>query len=188
MDIIAIRLINAENLKEQCNSTAGFARKLGKSPTQVRHWFNPNVNKNIGNKIAREIEVAFGKPHGWMDSIHDDGLISTATTQVSYAGKALKKLMDERNYNPNKLAKEMGNKSRQVQAHRLITGVTKEPKDSTLKPFADFFGVSISYFHDEAMPQTSKALEEINQAFMAGKLSESDIELLNAIAKKMSHD
>jgi len=69
------------------------------------------------------------------------------TKEISCAGKALKKLMDERNYNPNKLAKEMGNKSRQVQAHRIITGVTKEPKDSTLKPFADFFGVPLSYFH-----------------------------------------
>jgi len=74
MDIHSIRIQNAESLKGECSSTADFARKIGKSPVQVRHWFNPNVNKNIGNKIAREIETAFYKPHGWLDQIHDQQL------------------------------------------------------------------------------------------------------------------
>jgi len=48
--------------------------------------------------------------------------------------------------------------------------------------------LDISSLMSVATPRTSKALEEINQAAMTGKLSESDVELLNAIARKLSND
>jgi len=128
MDISSIRLKNAQSLRDTCSSTADFARKVGKEPTQVRHWFNPNVNKNIGNKIAREIEAAFNKPHGWLDSIHD---------------------LNEAQ-------------------HHIIP--------------------NIANLISKATPRTSKALEEINQAAIEGRIDENDVEFLNKIAKKLAHD
>jgi len=143
MDIAAIRLANAESLKKKCNSMADFARKLGKEPAQVRHWFNPNVNKNIGNKIAREIEAAFNKPHGWMDSIHEQAKGNMTQSNIA----AMPSNVDSPSSIPD-IASLMSN----------------------------------------ATPRTTKALEEINQAALSGKLSESDVELLNELARKLSND
>lgn len=43
------------------------AERLGKSQGQVSHFAGENPIKNIGNKVARDIETAFDKPRGWMD-------------------------------------------------------------------------------------------------------------------------
>ena len=46
----------------------------------------------------------------------------------------------------------------------------------------------IASLMSNATPRTTKALEEINQAALSGKLSESDVELLNELARKLSND
>jgi hypothetical protein len=47
------------------------ADKLGKLQGQVSHFGGEKPIKNIGDKIAREIERAYKKPHGWLDRDHD---------------------------------------------------------------------------------------------------------------------
>jgi len=58
----------------------------------------------------------------------------------------LKTLMDERGLSTTKIGKSMGNMKYQVAAVRILNGKTKEPRRSSLQPFADFFGVSVDNF------------------------------------------
>jgi phage repressor protein C with HTH and peptisase S24 domain len=71
MDIAQIRRDNARDLSNKCHGISAFAEKLGKSQSQISSMIGTNPTKNIGNKIAREIETAFGLPHGWMDVCHE---------------------------------------------------------------------------------------------------------------------
>ncbi len=49
---------------EEYGSQASFARAIGKPPQQITQWLN---GKAIGEKIARDIEIALDLPHGYMD-------------------------------------------------------------------------------------------------------------------------
>lgn len=62
-----IRLRNTRALIQQSGGVALFAEKLKKAETQVSAFAGSNPRKGIGNKIAREIEEAFGKAPGWLD-------------------------------------------------------------------------------------------------------------------------
>lgn len=75
IDIKDIRRANTQHLINECKNTSEFAAIIGKDSSQVRQWF-PSKNgdpakKGIGNKIAKEIEVAFKKPYGWLDIDHN---------------------------------------------------------------------------------------------------------------------
>jgi hypothetical protein len=52
---------------ERAGGLAMLAEKMGKSSAQVSHFAADDPIKNIGDKIAREIEVTFGLEYGWMD-------------------------------------------------------------------------------------------------------------------------
>ena len=71
-----INEIRYENFTEILNSEASslqnIADKMNKSNAQMSHI--KNKVKNIGDKVAREFEVAFDKPHGWMDVSHDSNI------------------------------------------------------------------------------------------------------------------
>lgn len=45
-----------------------FARMVGMTSSQVSQIIGKTPVKNIGNSIARRIEVAFDKPTGWLDA------------------------------------------------------------------------------------------------------------------------
>jgi hypothetical protein len=48
---------------------AQFAAAIGRSPTQVARWFMAKPHKrDIGEKIARDIEKRLALPRGWLDS------------------------------------------------------------------------------------------------------------------------
>lgn len=73
MNIDDIRRGNARMLAEQTDSKhpiKGLANKLGKPHALMSHYIGKNPTKNIGPQIAREIEVAYGHPEGWMDTPH----------------------------------------------------------------------------------------------------------------------
>lgn len=72
MDIKQIRLKNTRYLAESVGGVVALANKLNKSHQQVSHWIGLNPSKNVGHKIAKEIEVAFNKPSGWLDSLHPE--------------------------------------------------------------------------------------------------------------------
>lgn len=63
---------NARDLARQAGGQAEFGRKLGMNDSQVSQIIGKNPKKNIGNSISKRIEIAFGKPAGWLDVSHDD--------------------------------------------------------------------------------------------------------------------
>lgn len=72
MDSKSIRYRNARVLVEQIGGISNFADKINKGQSQTSQFAGTNPIKGIGNKVAREIEDAFEKPHGWLDIPHED--------------------------------------------------------------------------------------------------------------------
>lgn len=64
-----IRRENARSLAT--DGPAEFARKIESSTQQVNQTIGPNPTRNIGDKLARSIEVHFGLPLGWLDVEHN---------------------------------------------------------------------------------------------------------------------
>lgn len=65
-----IRLWNARYLADKDGSMTDFANKLDKGLSQIGQLIGATPIKNIGNKIAREIEIAFNQEPGWLDTPH----------------------------------------------------------------------------------------------------------------------
>ncbi|WP_428355935.1 hypothetical protein [Methyloprofundus sp.] len=70
MNISEIRLENARYLANSIGGVVAMSVRLGKSQPQVSHFIGGNPIKNIGNRIARQIEEAFNKENGWLDNCH----------------------------------------------------------------------------------------------------------------------
>lgn len=70
MDSKSIRYKNTRLLVDQVGGVSSFADKIGKGQSQTSQFAGTNPIKGIGNKVAREIELAFDKPHGWLDIPH----------------------------------------------------------------------------------------------------------------------
>jgi PAS domain S-box-containing protein len=60
---------DAERSGRRSGGMVMLAEMLGKSVAQVSRFAAENPVTHIGNRIAREIEQAFGKEHGWMDHV-----------------------------------------------------------------------------------------------------------------------
>lgn len=71
MDSKSIRYKNTRLLVDQVGGVSNFAEKIGKGQSQISQFAGTNPIKGIGNKVAREIEIAFTKPYGWLDTPHD---------------------------------------------------------------------------------------------------------------------
>lgn len=68
-----VKDIRRENLRSLARSEGGItaiAKKLGKSQSQISHLIGTRPIKNIGDRLASEIEEAFDKTHGWLDKEH----------------------------------------------------------------------------------------------------------------------
>lgn len=72
MDSKSIRYRNTRLLVDQAGGVSSFAEKIGKGQSQASQFAGTNPIKGIGNKVAREIEEAFGKSHGWLDIPHEE--------------------------------------------------------------------------------------------------------------------
>lgn len=70
-DIKYIRRTNMLQLAKVAGGITNLAEKLGKSQSQISQLIGRNPSKNIGDKIARQVERTFGKPRGWMDILHN---------------------------------------------------------------------------------------------------------------------
>ena len=70
MNVKEARYANTRKLIEQCGGVTVFADKIGKSQSQASQIAGENPIKGIGNKIAAEIEAAFGLERGWLDRVH----------------------------------------------------------------------------------------------------------------------
>lgn len=71
MDSKSIRYLNTRILVEEVGGVSNFAEKINKGQSQTSQFAGTNPIKGIGNKVAREIEEAFNKPHGWLDLVHE---------------------------------------------------------------------------------------------------------------------
>ncbi|EXA97822.1 hypothetical protein R4579_16645 [Acinetobacter baumannii] len=71
MDSKTIRYNNTRILVDQVGGVSNFANKINKGQSQTSQFAGTTPIKGIGNKVAREIEEAFGKPHGWLDIPHE---------------------------------------------------------------------------------------------------------------------
>ncbi|ENX06299.1 hypothetical protein [Acinetobacter courvalinii] len=72
MDSKTIRYNNTRILVDQVGGVSNFANKINKGQSQTSQFAGTTPIKGIGNKVAREIENAFGKPHGWLDVLHQE--------------------------------------------------------------------------------------------------------------------
>lgn len=66
MDVYEIRKRNIKALVERAGGPTAFAKLVGREQPQVSQWLG---EKAIGGKLARAIEQALGKDHGWLDTL-----------------------------------------------------------------------------------------------------------------------
>ncbi|ENU24235.1 hypothetical protein F993_01551 [Acinetobacter proteolyticus] len=97
MDSKTIRYNNTRILVDQVGGVSNFANKINKGQSQTSQFAGTTPIKGIGNKVAREIEEAFGKPHGWLDVAHqkDSNLSSSASTETNKELLALIKSLNQ---------------------------------------------------------------------------------------------
>jgi SOS-response transcriptional repressor LexA len=76
-----IRRDNMRALAESIGGITAMAERLGKSQSQISHLIGYTPIKNIGDRIAAEVEKAFGKPFGWLDRDHF-GITDEAATHA----------------------------------------------------------------------------------------------------------
>ena len=69
MDAHDIRRQNLRILVDAAGSPTIFGRVINRDRGQVAALL---TTKNMGSKLAREIEVTCGRPHGWMDEKHPE--------------------------------------------------------------------------------------------------------------------
>lgn len=91
MDSKTIRYKNTRLLVDQIGGVSNFAEKINKGQSQTSQFAGTNPIKGIGNKVAREIEDAFNKPHGWLDQLHEKleiaPLDNNVTSPLPIAGR-----------------------------------------------------------------------------------------------------
>lgn len=75
-----IRKVNLEQMLEKHLSTSGntkasFAELLGISASQFSQLLGEKSVRNVGDKMARKIEMSLGLANGWLDSLHSPATI-----------------------------------------------------------------------------------------------------------------
>jgi hypothetical protein len=70
-----IRRQNARELARAAGGQTEFGRMVDMEGPQVSQIIGKNPIKNIGNSIAKRIEIAFSKPEGWLDQPHTMQLV-----------------------------------------------------------------------------------------------------------------
>jgi hypothetical protein len=71
----------------------------------------------------------------------------------------LARLMEASKDNPHSLSRRLGGASKQPQIYKFIKGLTADPRRKTLEPVADFYGVSVEAFFNEAI--ASELLQQL---------------------------
>ena len=96
MDSKTIRYHNTRILVDQAGGVSNFANKINKGQSQTSQFAGTTPIKGIGNKVAREIEEAFGKPHGWLDVLHEkeDNFIVPSTSEKPLINNNHEELQD----------------------------------------------------------------------------------------------
>lgn len=72
MNVKEIRRKNLRALSRKVGGVTQLAERLSKLQSQISHLIGTNPIKNIGDKLATQVEKAFNLPHGWLDHLHPD--------------------------------------------------------------------------------------------------------------------
>jgi SOS-response transcriptional repressor LexA len=67
-----IRLINLRRLLKEAKSAASLAIAANTSPAYLSQILSNKTKGRIGDKLARKLEEALGKPRGWLDVLHEN--------------------------------------------------------------------------------------------------------------------
>jgi plasmid maintenance system antidote protein VapI len=78
-----IRRRNAQSLTDRIGTTA-FADITGIGSARASHLVGRNPSRNIGHKMARRIERAFGKPEGWLDADHARSIAAAVNRLLAF--------------------------------------------------------------------------------------------------------
>ncbi len=79
MDIKTIRKMNVRLLEREIGSLSGLARIAGTTQSYLSQCVGAGAFRNVGDEMARRLEHAMKKPHGWMDEAHmEEGQITMA--------------------------------------------------------------------------------------------------------------
>lgn len=102
MDSKSIRYQNTRILVDSVGGISSFAERINKGQSQTSQFAGTNPIKGIGNKVAREIEEAFKKPHGWLDVLHheENELLANSLNnpQLTKSNEELQSLIRSLNY------------------------------------------------------------------------------------------
>ncbi len=71
MNIKEIRRYNLRLLAKEVGGISKLAEFLDKQPSFISQIIGSNVRKNIGDKLASEIEAKFNKEEGWLDGHYE---------------------------------------------------------------------------------------------------------------------
>ncbi len=71
IDNKAIRKRNLQLLVEEVGSIAVLARMADTVPSYLSQALSLKTDARIGDKLARKLEAAMRKAHGWMDAMHE---------------------------------------------------------------------------------------------------------------------
>jgi hypothetical protein len=69
MDSASIRRENLRTLRRELGTNVVLDR-LDMTKQLLSHYIGKNPKKQIGDDLARRVEVAFEKDYGWMDHLH----------------------------------------------------------------------------------------------------------------------
>lgn len=82
-----VKDIRRENLRILAKSVGGISRladRLSKNQSQISHLIGNNPIKNIGDRVAAQIEIAFKKPAGWLDQDQNPATINQCSDQIQH--------------------------------------------------------------------------------------------------------
>lgn len=79
-----IRLLNLRKLLKEMKTAAALASAANTSPAYISQILSSKTKGSIGNKLARRLEIAVGKPKGWLDTLHAEDLPGKTALSVKH--------------------------------------------------------------------------------------------------------
>lgn len=69
MDVQKVRKIRLRLLYDELGGVAAVAKKAGTAESYLSQITSEKGNRNLGNRLARKIEISCNKPVGWLDGL-----------------------------------------------------------------------------------------------------------------------
>lgn len=176
------RLTNLRTLVSEAGSVAELARQAKKSDSQINQILNgvkssSGTPRGVGNKLARDLEQAAGKPEGWMDVPHTKNTLEVRENSAAYENnKTIWQEPDPKKYRTIKVMR--------FSASAGVSGAPVEYFEDEDEPL--FF--KNAWFEKRGIdPDKSAAMKVIGES-MEPLLSPGDTVLVNTDENTPRHD